>query len=104
MKESEEQITVKGGLLTLVDTPGFDRLRNQFWERFKSRARGIIFVVDSVSFMSNIHNVADLFYEYLCDEFVIKNRIPFLVACTKQDETRAKTSKVIQSQMEKELY
>lgn len=105
MKENEEQIHLKGGrkLATLVDLPGFDRLRNQFWEKFKTRALGVVYVVDSVTFLSNSHNVADLLYQYLSDDFVISKRIPFLVACTKQDETRAKTAKVISAQLEKEL-
>ena len=105
MKENEEQIPVKGGrkLATLVDVPGFDRLRNQFWEKFKFQALGVVYVVDSVTFMANVHNVADLLYQYLSDDFVGSKRIPFLVACTKQDETRAKTAKVILAQLEKEL-
>ncbi|KAH9394461.1 hypothetical protein TYRP_004513 [Tyrophagus putrescentiae] len=53
--------------------------------------------------MSNLHNVADLLYQYLSDDFVISKRIPFLVACTKQDETRAKTAKAIFTQLEKEF-
>ncbi|OTF82720.1 signal recognition particle receptor subunit beta-like protein [Euroglyphus maynei] len=87
----------------LLDLPGFDRLRNQYWEKFKFRAKGIIFVIDSLNFMSNVHNVADLLYHYLCDSFVVSNRIPVLIACTKQDETRAKSAKVISSMLEKEL-
>lgn len=106
MKENEEQISVRGGrkLITLVDVPGFDRLRNQSWERFKDRSLGIIFVIDSVTFLSNLHNVADLLYQYLSDDSITAKRIPFLIACTKQDETRAKTAKVIATQLEKELY
>lgn len=95
----------KGGrkLVSLVDVPGFERLRNQFWEKLKFRALGVVYVIDSVTFMSNVHNVADLLYQYLSDDFVISKRIPFLVACTKQDETRAKTAKAIFTQLEKEL-
>ncbi|KAJ6217745.1 hypothetical protein RDWZM_008902 [Blomia tropicalis] len=105
MKENEEQISVRGGrkLITLVDVPGFDRLRNQSWERFKDRSLGIIFVIDSVTFLSNLHNVADLLYQYLSDDSITAKRIPFLIACTKQDETRAKTAKVIATQLEKEF-
>lgn len=105
MKENVEQISAKDGnkQLSLIDLPGFDRLRSQFWEKFKPRARAIIYVVDSAAFMSNVPNVADLLYQYLSDEFVTSNRVPFLIACTKQDETRAKTSRVISSLLEKEL-
>lgn len=105
MKENEAPITLKNNkTLALLDLPGFDRLRNQYWEKFKFRAKGIIFVIDSLNFMSNVHNVADLLYHYLCDSFVVSNRIPVLIACTKQDETRAKSAKVISSMLEKELY
>lgn len=104
MKENESQITVNDNkTLTLIDLPGFDRLRNQYWEKFKSRSKGVIYVIDSLKFMSNAHNVADLLYQYLCDNVVMSNRLPILIACTKQDETRAKSSKVISSILEKEL-
>lgn len=104
MKENEAPITLKNNkTLVLFDLPGFDRLRNQYWDKFKSRAKGIIFVVDSLNFMSNVHNVADLLYQYLCDSFVVSNRIPVLIACTKQDETRAKSARVISSMLEKEF-
>lgn len=105
IKENEAPITLKNNkTLVLFDLPGFDRLRSQYWEKFKFRAKGIIFVIDSLNFMSNVHNVADLLYQYLCDSFVVSNRIPVLIACTKQDETRAKSAKVISSMLEKELY
>lgn len=105
MKENEELLSVKDNraTVTLVDVPGFDRLRAQFWDRLKSRALSVVYVIDSVNFMSNLHNFADLLYQYLSDDFVINNRIPFLVACNKQDDERSKSAKFISTQLEKEL-
>ncbi|XP_054153910.1 signal recognition particle receptor subunit beta-like [Oppia nitens] len=92
-----------GKTIELIDIPGFERLRMKYFDDYKVRAKAVIFVIDSTDFASNGKDVADLCYNYLVDLFVSSNRIPFLMACTKQDETRAKSSKVIQKQLEREI-
>ncbi|XP_076337066.1 signal recognition particle receptor beta isoform X4 [Tachypleus tridentatus] len=71
------------GVLKLIDVPGNERLRSKYLDEFKSCAR--------------------LLYTILGDSVVSYNCPPFLIICNKQDETMAKSSKVIQSQLEKEI-
>ncbi|CAG2103667.1 unnamed protein product [Medioppia subpectinata] len=89
--------------IELIDSPGFERLRSKYWDDYKTRAKGVLFVIDSTDFASSGKDVADLLYNYLADPLVATNAIPFLIACTKQDETRAKSSKVLQKQLEREI-
>lgn len=90
-------------VLPIVDVPGHERLRARLWSHNVERARAIIFVVDSLLFLSNIRDVADFLYTVLSDPIVNKRKLPVLVACNKQDEPKAKAAKVIANQLEKEL-
>ncbi|KAF7487793.1 Signal recognition particle receptor subunit beta [Sarcoptes scabiei] len=104
MKENKASIKLNNNRnYNLIDLPGNDRLRTQYWDQFKNQAKCLIFVIDSVAFLNNTHNVADLLYQYLCDQTVQMRKIPVIVACNKQDQTRAKSAKVIASIMEKEF-
>ncbi|XP_069474162.1 signal recognition particle receptor subunit beta isoform X2 [Ambystoma mexicanum] len=93
----------KSTSLTLIDLPGHESLRLQFLDRFKAAARAIVFVVDSSTFQREVKDVAELLYQLLTDSEVLKNSPPLLVACNKQDITMAKSAKLIQHQLEKEL-
>ncbi|XP_077207054.1 serotransferrin [Paroedura picta] len=93
----------KNSSVTLIDLPGHESLRLQFLDRFKAAARAIVFVVDSVAFQREMKDVAEFLYQVLTDSTVLKNAPPLLVACNKQDVTMAKSSKLIQQQLEKEL-
>lgn len=93
----------KGSSVTLVDLPGHESLRLQFLEKFKATARAIVFVVDSVAFQREVKDVAEFLYQVLTDCTVLKNTLPLLIACNKQDITMAKSAKLIQQQLEKEL-
>jgi signal recognition particle receptor subunit beta len=105
MKETESSVNLSNGkTIYLVDLPGFERLRMKYWDDYKQRAKAFIYVIDSNEFINNIRDVADLLYNYLVDGSVIDKKIPILVACNKQDETRAKSAKVIQKQLEREMY
>ncbi|XP_060761882.1 signal recognition particle receptor subunit beta [Neoarius graeffei] len=88
---------------TLVDIPGHDNLRAQFMEKFKDSARAIVFVVDSATFQKEVKDVAEFLYSVLTDSVLMKNAPTMLIACNKQDITMAKSAKVIQQQLEKEL-
>ena len=92
-----------GKTIKLIDSPGFERLRDKCWDDYKVRAKAVIVVIDSTDFTVRGKDVADLVYNYLVDPFVVNNRIAFLIVCTKQDETRAKSCKVIQKQLEREM-
>lgn len=104
MEPNEATVTLGKKSITLVDVPGFDRLRNKYFDDCKSSARAIVFVLDSLSFVSNNRNVADFLYTVLSDAEVAKRRIPVLIACNKQDEAKAKSAKVLQKQLEREVH
>ncbi|KAJ8280503.1 hypothetical protein GJAV_G00055640 [Gymnothorax javanicus] len=88
---------------TLIDLPGHESLRPQFIEKFKAAARAVVFVVDSALFQKEVRDVAELLYSLLTDGVVARNAPTFLVACNKQDITMAKSAKLIQQQLEKEM-
>ncbi|XP_048361133.1 signal recognition particle receptor subunit beta [Sphaerodactylus townsendi] len=93
----------KNSSVTLIALPGHESLRLQFLDRFKAAARAIVFIVDSVAFQREMKDVAEFLYQILTDSVVLKNAPPLLIACNKQDVTMAKSSKLIQQQLEKEL-
>ncbi|XP_057401392.1 signal recognition particle receptor subunit beta isoform X1 [Balaenoptera acutorostrata] len=93
----------RGTSLTLIDLPGHESLRLQFLERFKASARAIVFVVDSAAFQREVKDVAEFLYQVLLDSIGLKNTPSFLIACNKQDITMAKSAKLIQQQLEKEI-
>uniref|UniRef100_W5MU40 Signal recognition particle receptor subunit beta n=2 Tax=Lepisosteus oculatus TaxID=7918 RepID=W5MU40_LEPOC len=93
----------RGAGMTLIDLPGHESLRPQYIEKFKSSARVIVFVVDSAIFQKEVRDVAEFLYSLLTDSVVVKNAPALVVACNKQDVTMAKSAKLIQQQLEKEL-
>nr|XP_020021314.1 signal recognition particle receptor subunit beta isoform X2 [Castor canadensis] len=93
----------RGNSLTLIDLPGHESLRLQFLDRFKSSARAVVFVVDSAAFQREVKDVAEFLYQVLIDSLGLKNTPSFLIACNKQDIAMAKSAKLIQQQLEKEL-
>ncbi|KAI1893867.1 hypothetical protein AGOR_G00128080 [Albula goreensis] len=95
--------TDTGSGWTLIDLPGHESLRPQFIEKFKSAARAIVFVVDSAIFQKEVRDVAEFLYSLLTDSVISRNAPTVLVACNKQDNTMAKSAKLIQQQLEKEL-
>ncbi|NWH76750.1 SRPRB protein, partial [Piaya cayana] len=70
---------------------------------FPLPSRAIVFVVDSVAFQREVKDVAEFLYQVLVDGVVLKNAPALLIACNKQDVTMAKSAKLIQQQLEKEL-
>lgn len=93
----------KKASLNLIDLPGNDRTRAKFVDQFKHLARALVFVVDSVNFTREVRDVAEFLYGLLCDNVITHHSPPFLVVCNKQDQALAKSTKVIQSQLEKEM-
>jgi len=89
--------------LKLVDIPGYDRLRQQFFNKFKSNARGIIFIIDSVTFQREIKDVAEMIHNVLTDRTTSSTAPAVLIACNKHDQALAKGAKLIQTSLEKEL-
>ncbi|KAJ6641691.1 Signal recognition particle receptor subunit beta [Pseudolycoriella hygida] len=89
------------GQIKFVDIPGNERLRGKFLDQYKYLAKGVIYVVDSLTLQRDIRDVADYLYTILADSAF--SATPILILCNKQDETMAKGSGVIQNLLEKEL-
>ncbi len=60
--------------------------------------KGVVYVVDSMTFPKRTRDVAELLYDVL---YASGNAIPTLVACNKQDEGMAKSAKVMHTFLEK---
>lgn len=86
-----------------MDLPGHERLRSHFVDYFKSSVRGIIFLVDSMTFQSQLKDVAGYLYSLLSEKVISHNCPALLVACNKQDNALAKSAKLIRTQLEKEM-
>jgi len=104
IKENSGPYTAKNGKsLNMIDLPGHERVRGVFLDQFKSRARALIFVVDSLTLQKELKDVGDFLYMLLTDRVISSNLPPILIACNKQDATLAKGQKVIQGNLEKEI-
>ncbi|XP_063974627.1 signal recognition particle receptor subunit beta [Diachasmimorpha longicaudata] len=102
VKENIVDIPVNRMLLKIIDIPGNEKLRYRIFDQYKSSARGLAFVIDSVTFQKDIRDVAEFLYTLLCDSIVHKS-FPVLVLCTKQDQALAKSCTVIKNLLEKEM-
>lgn len=103
MSSNEGHVKVGKRFVHVIDCPGYDRLRMKQFDDNKSKCKGIIFLLDSLAFLSNNRDVADFLYTILSDPVVRKKRLPILIACNKQDEPKSKSSKVIGKQLEREI-
>lgn len=45
--------------LKVIDVPGHERVRQRFFDTYKSTARGIVFVLDSFGLNKDIRDVAE---------------------------------------------
>ncbi|XP_052860486.1 signal recognition particle receptor subunit beta [Anopheles cruzii] len=93
--------TDKGRELKVVDVPGHERLRGKFFDQYKSSAKAIVYVIDSVTVQKDVRDVADFLYTILADKAT--SNLPVVVLCNKQDETLAKSESAIRSMLEKEF-
>lgn len=57
-----------GKLLRVIDVPGHERLRGRFFDQYKKTAKGIVFVVDSVTVQKDIRDVAEYDFTTLHSE------------------------------------
>lgn len=87
----------------VVDIPGHPRLKGLF-DSYVNRARGIVFVIDSVNFKPKNSEAAEHLYDVLVHPVVAGRRLPILIACNKVDEgPRAHTVDFIRKRLEKEM-
>lgn len=48
-----------GSAVQVVDIPGHERLRNRFFDQYKKIAKGVIFIIDSVTVQKDVRDVAE---------------------------------------------
>ncbi|XP_011496861.1 PREDICTED: signal recognition particle receptor subunit beta [Ceratosolen solmsi marchali] len=88
--------------IKIVDIPGHERLRYKFFDKYKKFAKGLVFVIDSVTIQKDVRDTAEFLYTLLSD-LMIRKSVPILILCNKQDHTLAKNSTVIKAVLEKEM-
>ncbi|KAF6209796.1 hypothetical protein GE061_015546 [Apolygus lucorum] len=98
-----EYITDAGSSVELVVIPGHERLRTRFLDQYKSKARGIIYVIDSATIQKEVKDVAEFLYNILTDPEIAGSCNNVLIFCNKQDIPTAKGATLIKSLLEKEL-
>ncbi|XP_076679369.1 signal recognition particle receptor beta [Andrena cerasifolii] len=101
VKENIADVVINNHSLKIVDIPGHERLRYKFFDQFKLSSKGVVYVIDSVTFQKDIRDVAEFLYTLLSDRAI--QRKPVLILCNKQDQTMAKGSAVIKTLLEKEM-
>lgn len=89
--------------LRIIDIPGHERLREKFLDQYKPLARGIVFVVDSVTIQKDVRDAAEFLYNILLDNTLLSAGSSFLILCNKQDLSFAKGANAVKSILEKEL-
>lgn len=102
VKENIGDIVIKKHSLRIVDIPGHERLRYKFFDKYKSSARALVYVIDAVTLQKDIRDVAEFLYSLL-SIISVEKHIPVLVLCNKQDQTMAKGCGVIKTLLEKEI-
>lgn len=101
LKENES--TIEELNLKLIDLPGAERLRGRYWESHRSKARHVVYVVDSTTVDTKIRDLSEYLYTLLSDGVIYKNKIKFTIACNKQDLDDRKTKELIKPMLEKEM-
>lgn len=89
--------------MRIIDIPGHERLREKFIDQYKTLARGVVFVVDSVTIQKDVRDAAEFLYNILSDDTLLKSGTSYLVLCNKQDLSLAKGANAVKSILEKEL-
>ncbi|XP_063236305.1 signal recognition particle receptor subunit beta isoform X2 [Bacillus rossius redtenbacheri] len=103
VRENSGEATWNNRLVKVVDIPGHERLRGKFFDQYKSMAKALVFVVDSVTIQKEVRDVAEFLYIILADPAISSARPSVLILCNKQDVTMAKGSGVVKSLLEKEI-
>jgi len=103
VKENSGEYDCGKGLLSIIDIPGHERLRAKFFDEYKQAAKGIVYIIDSITVQKDVRDVAEFLYTLLSDPVVANHSLPFLILCNKQDQTMAKGCSVIKSLLEKEM-
>ncbi|XP_018025209.1 signal recognition particle receptor subunit beta-like [Hyalella azteca] len=102
-KDNEDLYNTGNKSVRVVDVPGHERVRSNAFDKHKSDARAIVFLLDSTSLGSQIKDVAEQLFTVLSDSVVQGNRCPVAVLCNKQDQDLAKSATIIERALQKEF-
>lgn len=103
IKESSAEFVYGKKSLTVYDLPGHERIRYSAFEKVKTLAKAIIFVIDSATIQKDLRDVAEFLYNVLCDGSIQSGCPQVLIVCNKQDLTLAKAASLVQKTLEKEM-
>jgi len=87
----------------IVDIPGYDRLRQNAFNKHKHDAMAVVFVVDSTTVLGSVRDVAEILYSILSDSVVQHKACPLLILCNKEDSDMAKDAAIIRTALEGEI-
>lgn len=59
VKENIGEYKIGSFVGRIVDIPGHYKVRDKFFDQYKDSAKGIIFVIDSVSIQKDVRDVAE---------------------------------------------
>ena len=91
----------QGLSLSIVDIPGHFNFRLKV-QQYMERAKGVILVVDSRD-KDKISEAAEFLFDILSNNRLVKQRVPILVACNKQDLNLAKRAVQIEREFSTEF-
>ncbi|KAL3699579.1 hypothetical protein R1sor_017601 [Riccia sorocarpa] len=100
--EAKEKKGKKMKPVHVVDVPGHPRLKPKI-DEFLPQASGIVYMVDALDFMPQLRQTAEYLYDVLTKAWVVKRKIPVLLACNKIDKVTAHSMDFIRKQLEKEI-
>jgi len=103
IKENIGKLNINGKNVNIIDIPGHERLRYNFLETYKTKAFGLLYVIDSTTVEKDIRDVAEYLFSILNDDVLSGTCSNLLIVCNKQDQPFAKTWSAIKTLLEKEL-
>lgn len=89
--------------VNVLDLPGHERIRFKCLDKHKSKAMGIVYVLDASTITKGIRDSTEFLFRILSDPLIHSSKTPVLVVCNKQDLTLAKGSTVIERELAKEI-
>lgn len=95
-QEDEEKV------FHVIDFPGHYKLRYKYQD-FTPITKGVIFVIDSATFIKNERDVSEYLYEILANKHIAENEVSILIVCNKQDYLIALPKERIQTALENEI-
>ncbi|KAJ2859096.1 hypothetical protein FB639_005829, partial [Coemansia asiatica] len=102
MAVNSAEVKVGDVNICLVDVPGHQKHRFDR-DAFLPVARGVVFVIDSVSVSQNLTSTTELLYDVLANKHVQQKETPVLILCNKQDDPSALSNVRIKGLLEEEI-